>query len=92
MEFSMSCLASPWREGDNADLLWESWWFLLVRIIEPAALLEFRPESLGSSCLVTITDNPDLPRFEVDLSTLDPVVNIILEDDLLPSSRSMFIF
>jgi len=69
---------------DDADPLRKRRRLLFLLVVEPATLFEFASQSLDGSRLVAVADDDHFPRFEVDLPTFDPVVDIALKDDLGP--------
>ena len=72
------------ERGHNTDPFRERRRALSLLIAEPATLFEVASQSLDRGRLVTVADDDHFPRLEVDLPTLDPVVDIALEDDFGP--------
>ena len=78
----------PLKRSDDTNPFRERWRALFLLVVEPAALFEFAPQSFNRGCLIAVADDDHLPRLEVDFPSLNPVVDIALEDDLGPVLRS----
>jgi hypothetical protein len=67
--------------SDDADSIRKSWWVFLVLVIEPSALFELRCETFESGSLFPLADDCDPPRLDVEFPTLDPVIDVSVNDD-----------